>query len=239
MVRIRYWRCKDAVRACQERLLNPINHQDEVITFTQELVRRYSPPGQEVGAAALIQEMLIQQGYEDVHTDRLGNVTGIRTGAKAGPRLLVDAHMDVMPVHEPEAWSINPVGGEIQNGKLWGRGATDIKGGLAAAACALARLSKDDFSGTLILSASVGEEKLEGVALQEVIQETQPDFTLICEPTMCRLGIGQKGRAEFFIDIQGTPAHTSRAELGDNAIYRAMQIIESIRGIPPCRTTHF
>jgi putative selenium metabolism hydrolase len=210
-----------------------IKNLDEVITFTQELIRRYSPSGQEAGAASLIHQMLGELGYESVHTDRLGNVIGIRSGIEPGPCVLFDAHMDVMPVHEPETWSLNPVGGEVHDGKLWGRGSTDIKGGLAAAIYALAGLSKEDFSGTLILSASVGEEKLEGVALQEVVRETKPDFALICEPTMCRLGVGQKGRAEFWIDVQGTPAHTSRAELGDNAIYRAMQIIQSIRNIPP------
>lgn len=212
--------------------MNEINNLNEVIAFTQELVRRYGPSGQEAGTATLIHQMLGELGYENVHTDQLGNVTGIRTGAHPGPCVLVDAHMDVMPVHEPEAWSINPVGGEIHDGKLWGRGSTDIKGGLAAAVYALADLPEEDFSGTLILSASVGEEKLEGVALQQVVQETKPDFALICEPTMCRLGVGQKGRAEFWIDVQGTPAHTSRAELGDNAIYRAMQIIQSVRDIP-------
>jgi putative selenium metabolism hydrolase len=209
-----------------------IKDKDEVIALTQELIRRYSPPGQEASAAALVHQMLVKLDYENVHTDRLGNVTGTRTGAQPGLCLLVDAHMDVMPVHQADSWSINPVGGEIHEGKIWGRGSTDIKGGLAAAIYALANLSKDDFSGTLILSASVGEEKLEGVALQEVVQKNQPDFALICEPTLCQLGVGQKGRAEFWIDVQGKPAHTSRAELGDNAIYRAMHIIQSVQNIP-------
>jgi putative selenium metabolism hydrolase len=213
--------------------MKPPSPQDEIVAFTQALVRQYSPPGRESGAARLVKEKLIELGFEDVHVDRLGSVIAYYRGAQAGPRVLVDTHMDVMAVHDPDAWSVDPMGGEIRDGKIWGRGSTDIKGGLAAAAYAISSLSGQEFSGTLIFSASVGEEKLEGVALREVVREVQPDFALITEPTQSRLGIGQKGRAEFWIEVQGTPAHTSRPELGDNAIYRAMEIIRTVRGIPP------
>ena len=213
--------------------MNPTRIQDEVIAFTQELVRRYSPPGQEGETARVVGEKLIELGFEDVYVDRLGSVIAYRRGKEGGPRVLVDAHMDVMAVHDPAAWSMDPFGGEIRDGKIWGRGSTDIKGGLAAAACAIGGLAQEDFSGTIIFSASVGEEKLEGVALREFVPETQPDFALICEPTTTRLGVGQKGRAEYWIEVQGTPAHTSRPELGDNAIYRAIEIVRAVRGIPP------
>jgi putative selenium metabolism hydrolase len=213
--------------------MEPSNPQAQIIPFTQALVRQYSPPGQEAAVARLVQEKLVELGFEQVHADRLGNVTGYRRGAQVGPRLLVDAHMDVMAVHDPAAWSVDPFGGDLQDGKIWGRGSTDIKGGLAAAACAIAALSAEDFAGTLIFSASVGEEKLEGVALRQVVRETQPDLALVVEPTECRLGAGQKGRAEFWIQVQGRPAHTSRPELGDNAIYRALDILRQVRGIPP------
>ena len=53
--------------------MNHLKDQDEVIAFTQELVRRYSPPGQEAGAAMLVHQVLVESGYENVHTDRLGN----------------------------------------------------------------------------------------------------------------------------------------------------------------------
>jgi putative selenium metabolism hydrolase len=213
--------------------MKPIDPQAEIVPFTQALVRHDSLSGQEGGVARLVQDVLAKLGFEGVRADRLGNVTGYRQGAKDGPRLLVDAHMDVMAVHDPSAWSVDPFGGQLQDGKIWGRGATDIKGGLAAAACAIAGLKGEDFSGTLIFSASVGEEMLEGVALRQVVGETQPDFAIVVEPTECRLATGQKGRAEYWIEVQGKPAHTSRPELGENAIYRAVDILRQMRGIPP------
>ena len=213
--------------------MNSYDPQAEIIAFTQALVRQYSPPGQEAGAARVVQEKLAELGFEDVHADRLGSVIGYRHGAGEGPRVLVDAHMDVMAVYDPGAWSVDPYGGELRDGKIWGRGATDIKGGLVAAALAIAGLAEEDFSGTLIFSASVGEEKLEGVALREVVREAGPDFALVIEPTESRLAAGQKGRAEFWIEVQGRPAHTSRPELGENAIYRAVDFLRQVRGIPP------
>jgi putative selenium metabolism hydrolase len=212
--------------------MSPINHQSEIVPLTQDLVRHCSPPGQEGRLAGVIQKKLVEYGFH-VHADRLGNIIAQRRGVRPGPRVLVDAHLDVMAVHDPQAWSVDPFGGVIKDGKIWGRGSTDIKGGLAVAACAIAGLPEGDATGTLILSASVGEEKLEGVAFREVVQATRPDFVLVIEPTECRLGAGQKGRAEFWIEVQGRPAHTSRPELGENAIYRAVDILRQVRGIPP------
>jgi acetylornithine deacetylase/succinyl-diaminopimelate desuccinylase-like protein len=120
----------------------------------------------------------------------------------------------------------------VRDGKIWGRGATDIKGGLAALVCALGRLPRRSFAGTLIVSASIGEEHMEGAALRSVVAHTRPDFTMICEPTGCQLGIGQKGRTEIWIQVHGRPAHTSRPELGDNAIYRAVEMIPVLKGLP-------
>lgn len=206
--------------------------ETEIIAFTQALVRQASVPGQEGGAAGLVTERLAALDWDRVWTDRFGNVIATRQGSRPGPRLLFDAHMDVVPVANPEAWSCDPFGGELRDGRIWGRGSTDIKGGLAALLYALSSLGRDEFNGTFIFSASVGEELLEGAALRSVVAETRPDFALICEPTECRLGVTQKGRAEFWVQVSGRPAHTSRPELGDNAIYRAIEMVPALRSIP-------
>jgi putative selenium metabolism hydrolase len=139
--------------------------------------------------------------------------------------------MDVVPVKNPGDWSIDPFSGELRDGKIWGRGATDIKGGLAGMVVALGRLPRDEFAGTLILAASVGEETIEGAALQKIVERSHPDRAVIIEPSGCRLGTGQKGRTGFEIQVQGKPAHTSTPERGENAIYKAVEIIQRLRAM--------
>jgi acetylornithine deacetylase/succinyl-diaminopimelate desuccinylase-like protein len=194
---------------------------NEMITFLQDLIRQPSTSGKESGAGRVVQEKLASLDFDDVWLDEYGSVLATRSGATPGPRLLFDAHMDVVPVNNAENWRYPPFSGEIHADRVWGRGATDIKGGLAAMLVTLGRIPRTAFSGTLIVSASIGEEQIEGLAMQPIIARVQPDFAVICEPTGCRLAAGQKGRTEFWIEISGRPAHTSRPDLGDNAIYRA------------------
>jgi acetylornithine deacetylase/succinyl-diaminopimelate desuccinylase-like protein len=98
---------------------------------------------------------------------------------------------------------------------------------------ALGRVPRDEFAGTLILSASVGEEQIEGAALRPICSQTQPDFAVIVEPTACQLAIAQKGRTEFWIEVSGKPAHTSRPELGENAVERAVDLVPRLRTVRP------
>ncbi len=206
--------------------------QQEIISLTQKLVRIPSLSGEEAAVAELIEGTLQSMDFDEVTVDGCGSVVGIRNGEKPGKRILFDAHMDVVPVNNPESWSHDPFGGELSEGKIWGRGATDIKGGLAGMVVALGRLPRADFHGTLILSASVGEELIEGYALKKVVEDTHPDGVVIIEPSQCQLGIAQKGRAGFWIKTTGEPAHTSQPEQGENAIYKAVEIIQRLRGLP-------
>ncbi len=205
--------------------------KEETIAFTQELVRLNSTSGQEGAVARLIAAKLGSMDFDEIFMDNYGSVIGIRAGLKPGPRVLFDAHMDVVPVNNPESWSCDPFGGDQRDGKIWGRGATDIKGGLAGMVMALGRLPREAFSGALILSATVGEGLIEGAALQKVIERTHPDGVVIIEPSQCRLGTAQKGRTGFWIKVAGRPAHTSHPEEGENAIYRAAEMLQRLRKI--------
>ncbi|TLM99653.1 M20/M25/M40 family metallo-hydrolase, partial [bacterium] len=87
----------------------------------------------------------------------------------------------------------------------------------------------EEIHGTLVVSASVYEEYHEGAAIQKVVEATHPDFVVICEPNGCRLGIGQKGRAGLCLEVSGKPAHSSVPHLGENAVYKALPLIERLR----------
>ncbi|MCL4560089.1 MAG: YgeY family selenium metabolism-linked hydrolase [Chloroflexi bacterium] len=209
-------------------MLSKVN-QEEVVEFAREIIRRNSPSGQEGEVARLVESKMRSLGYDRVQVDPYGNVIGLRFGKNPGGTVLFDGHMDVVPVTNSEAWTEEPFSAAVREGKIWGRGASDMKGPLAAAIVALGRIPVDEFSGTLAVSASIGEEVHEGAALAKVNEQVHPDGVVICEPNGCKLGVGQKGRAGIKIEVFGKPAHSSVPHLGENAIYRAVEIINRLR----------
>ncbi len=212
-------------------MLNP-DTRDEIVAFTRELICLPSLPGREREVALAVEAAMRRLDYDEVWIDEFGSAAGIRRGAGPGPAVLFDSHTDTVEVTSLPEWKHDPFGGELSDGRIWGRGSTDMKGALAATVVALGRLPRDEFRGTLIVSGSVGEEVIEGAALSHVIARVRPDFVVICEPSECRLGIGQKGRAGIFVSTTGRAAHTSTPHLGDNAVYKMLPIVERLRGLP-------
>ncbi len=206
--------------------------QEEVISFAQEIIRINSLSGEEKAVAVAIRAKMQALDYDDVKIDPYGNVIGARAGKHPGPRILFDSHMDVVEVQDPDKWTIPPFSGAIKDGKIWGRGASDMKGPLAAAVVTLGLVPREEIHGTLIVSTSVHEEKHEGAALSKVMEATKPDFVVICEPNGACLGIGQKGRAGITVDVSGIPAHSSVPHLGDNAILKATEVMHRLDKMP-------
>ncbi len=209
-----------------------IDIERAVIEYLQELVRAPGLAGDLAAVTDVAIARLRALGFDDVWRDEVGNVIGKRVGHKPGPKLIFDAHMDTVEVGDREAWVHDPFGGEVIDGKLWGRGATDDKGSLAAFTVALAALPRESFSGELYAVGTVGEELLEGAALQYVLDAVQPDGVVIGEPTDCRLGIGHKGRCRVIFNVKGKSAHSSSPEVGENAIEKAAEVIRRVRQIP-------
>ncbi len=200
-----------------------------VVELCREFVRIPSPSGQEGELAAAVAARMRAMGLS-VETDAFGSVLGLRKGARSGPTLILDAHLDTVPVTHASAWLHEPFGAEMDQGRLWGRGAADTKGSLAAMLCAVAAL--EDFPGTLIVSASVCEEDMTTAALAHVLDHHPADLVLVGEPTSLCLGTAQKGRAGLRVEATGRSAHSSRPELGDNAIYKMMTAISRLRALP-------
>jgi len=203
------------------------------IAFCQELVRLESLSGQEQAVAEAVEREMRSLGYDEVGRDDLGSVVGVIRGARGGESVLFDAHLDVVPATEPEAWRFPPFSGEHTEGRIWGRGATDVKGSLAALVLALGTLPRSEFAGALVVSASVGEESIEGLAVGHVLAAHPVRAAVICEPTALRLGLGHRGRASLVVEAAGRAAHTSQAENGTNAVYRLTEAIARIRAMTP------
>lgn len=206
--------------------------EDAVADFALRLIHVPSPSGEEGAVARLVADEMARLGFE-VEVDPLGNVIG-SIHAGAGPCVLLDAHMDTVGVTRPEDWTHNPWGERVGS-RLYGRGAVDMKGPLAAAVYGVAALRGRLRRGRVVVTATVAEEFVEGAALLEVARRVEPDYVVICEATSLHIARGQRGRAEIRIEVFGKPTHSSRPELGVNAAQVMADVIRVLRDFrPPC-----
>ncbi|NKB89559.1 MAG: YgeY family selenium metabolism-linked hydrolase [Acidobacteria bacterium] len=203
-----------------------------LLSFARDLVRIPSVLGDEHGVAErTIAEMRLL-GFDDVEIDEAGNAVGVLRGASPGPTLVLDAHMDTVDVMPRAEWTHDPFGGEVVDGRLYGRGTSDMKGALAAMVHAVGRLDRESVRGKIVVSASVGEELIEGAALRVVMQRHGADFVVIGEASDLNLVRAGRGRAEFRLVSQGQPAHASSPERGVNAVHVMQRVIEEIERLP-------
>lgn len=204
--------------------------KNEVAALTKALISRRSYSGQEKDAAEELKRYLTAHGFDRVETDGYGNVVGRLRGSRPGPRLLFDGHLDTVPVPDPAAWTHPPFAPEEADGKLYGRGASDMKGAVAAFTAAAGFFAQDrDFAGEIWVAGVVHEECFEGVAARKVSEAVQPDYVVIGEASECNLKIGQRGRAEVVVETFGVPAHSANPEKGVNAVYGMCRVIEVLR----------
>jgi putative selenium metabolism hydrolase len=214
----------------------PASHAEAMVRFLQDLVRIPSlSTHEEALAARLVQEMQ-DIGFEEVWTDRIGNVIG-RIGAGGGPKLFFDGHMDVVDVGDPARWQRPPYGAVIEDGILYGRGSCDMKGGLAAMVYGAGALLKAgvQLAGDLYVVAVVQEEPCEGLGIRVLMEEEgiRPDFVVLGEPSNLQVRLGHRGRLEMRVMVQGKAAHASSPALGNNAIHNAARLIFGIELLAP------
>ncbi|MEJ2208131.1 MAG: M20/M25/M40 family metallo-hydrolase, partial [Anaerolineae bacterium] len=143
----------------------PVTQAEALASFLQDLVRIPSLSTQEEAVALRFAQEMRRVGFDEVWTDRIGNVIG-RIGAGHGPKLLLNGHMDTVDVGGLSRWPIAPYEGMIRDGILYGRGACDMKAGLAAMVYAVQALSEAriKLAGDLYVAAVVQEEPCEGLA---------------------------------------------------------------------------
>lgn len=213
--------------------------EQEVISLCQSMIQAQSYSGHEDQAAKILTEYFKFHGYDEVITDDYGNVIGHIKGKQPGPKVLFDGHMDTVPVTNEAEWPYPPFGAEIHDGKIYGRGTSDMKGALSAMACAgatFAEKTKKDFAGDIYVAGVVHEECFEGVAARSISKLVKPDYVIIGEASNLNIKIGQRGRAEIVVETFGKPAHSANPEKGINAVYKMAEVIEEIRKLEP--TSH-
>lgn len=206
--------------------------KQDLIVLCQELIRRQSYSGEENKVAEAVQKAFEQLGYDDWFVDSYGNVVGHIKGSRPGKSILFDGHIDTVPVPDDSKWHHAPFSGELIDGKIYGRGASDMKGALSAmitAAACFARDSKRDFAGDVFVAGVVHEECFEGIAARKISERIRPDFVVIGEASELNLKRGQRGRAEIVIETYGKPAHSANPQKGINAVYKMASLIQRIR----------
>lgn len=207
---------------------------ENLIELTQQLIQRPSPSGKEQEVAEFIKSIMEKLGFQDVRMDEMGSVTGAIKGNRPGKRILLDGHMDTVSPLEYSKWTHHPYGGEIEDGKIFGRGASDMKGSLASMIFSAARFNrktKGNFAGEVYISCTVYEEVFEGVACRKIVEEIDPDLVIIGEATSSSVKIGQRGRAEVFVKIYGKTGHSSNPEKGINAVLNMNRFINELEYI--------
>lgn len=208
------------------------NRREALILLCQDLVRCPSVSGSERNLARLLAETMYSLGFDDVNIDYYGNVTGKVFFAREGKRLLFEAQMDHVEVRDPSEWRYYPYGGIMADGRIFGRGATDQKGSLAAMIMAASMLKHDmadRLSGELVVAATVQQERFEGVSSQLVMSACKPDYVVIGEASDLQIERGQRGRAEIVIETCGKMAHSANPDFGINAAVNMISLVSRIR----------
>jgi len=216
----------------------------ETAKLLQQLIRldTTNPPGKETAAAELLRDYLEAAGVECALYARVperANLVARLRGRGDGPSLALLSHTDVV-LADPAEWERDPFGGELVDGEIWGRGALDMKGEVAASAVALASLAREGWrgSGDVIFVAAADEEVGAGYGLQWLVEEhpdaVRADFS-VNEGSGERVVLGgrafylcstaEKMSSPFVLRVRGRSGHASMPGIGDNALVKAAPLL--------------
>ncbi|HMP90425.1 MAG TPA: YgeY family selenium metabolism-linked hydrolase [Kiritimatiellia bacterium] len=204
--------------------------EPRLVKFMQDIISIKSLSSEEGRVVKRIQAEMKKLGYDEVRVDPMGNVIG-RIG-KGPIKIAIDGHVDTVDVGDLSAWKTNPFEPVIKKGVLYGRGASDMKGGVASAVYAGALLKRIGFpkNVSLYVTGTVQEEDCDGLCWQYLVKEEKlrPNVVVITEPTSLRIYRGHRGRMEIEVETSGVSCHGSAPERGVNAIYKMAGIVADI-----------
>jgi succinyl-diaminopimelate desuccinylase len=217
-----------------------LDTQDELIKLASDLIRlkNQSPLDDQLPAVEFVRSWLASKGIDSelVGTDKEYPITLAHIGRTDGTgfHIVLNGHVDVVPVGDLSGWAFDPFGGEVSDGKIHGRGASDMKCGLAVLLFTMATLKSSgvDLPGDIRLHMVCDEEIAgKGTAwLCENGYADGADAVVIGEPTgHDNIEIGQKGILHVTLDAQGTPGHGSTGNYkGDNAILKLARVLPNV-----------
>jgi putative selenium metabolism hydrolase len=198
--------------------------------FLRDIIAIPSPSGGEGPVAQRILDEMRRLGYDEARLDAYGNVLG-RIG-RGRPALLFDSHIDTVGVGDRAAWPWDPFQGKEADGWIYGRGASDNKGGLAAMVHAGALIKDLALAAgcTIYVCGSVCEEDSDGIGYKGLfeLEKIRPDYVILGECTDLAIYRGHRGRMELSATIRGRSCHASAPERGDNPITKMAAFLPRI-----------
>ena len=218
---------------------------DELVGMAQALVRidTTNPPGNEAPAARWVGDEMSRLGFEDIRlveplpgrASVLGRFGG--AGAARGGRTLIwNGHLDVVPAGDPLAWRHPPFEGVVADGRLWGRGAADMKGAVAAIleAAAILRRAGLKLQGSLVVQAVADEEMLGELGTRYLVDQghARADAAICGEPTGLQPMVAARGILWVELTTLGRSCHASTPHLGINAIVKMSKLVRALDGMP-------
>ncbi|MBM4431241.1 MAG: M20/M25/M40 family metallo-hydrolase, partial [Chloroflexi bacterium] len=225
-------------KMCAKKAVEAI--RDDLIQFTQELIRTPALTNQEGDAAKLVLAKCQEIGLDEAWVDGSGNVIGVLRGGNTGPHILLNGHLDTVPPGIMENWKHDPYGADIEKGVLFGRGVTDMLAGSSGALYAL-KIMKDlrdkkgvKLPGNIIFSDVMNEENATCFGAEYLMTKTLPekglkvDLCLLGEPTNGRLHLGHRGKVELVLITRGETAHSSTPWRGINAVQKMLPVLQDI-----------
>ncbi|MFB0562107.1 MAG: M20 family metallopeptidase [Candidatus Lokiarchaeia archaeon] len=230
----------------REKILKTVNNDKEKIAeLLSQLIRIPSPnpPGDTHEIAGYISDYLNNLGIKPKKYESKPGLVSLVTkvGKQNGKKLLLNGHMDVVPVGDSADWVVDPLGGDVKDGQIWGRGASDMKGGVATLITALSVLQNHDMLDRLqgsIECSFVPDEETDGyqgtgwLIEKDIIKDG--DLALIAECTTSPLfGYGicvmEKGGVTLKLTAKGLESHGALPFLGDNAIEKLIDVLPKIK----------
>ena len=207
-------------------------YEEEMTQFLRDMIAIPSESCQEKEVIERIKKEMKKVGFDEIKIDKMGNILG-RIGN--GPRVIaMDAHIDTVGIGDPNAWKHGPYQGKLENGIIYGRGASDQEGGMASMVYA-GKIIKDlklEGDYTLWVVGSVQEEDCDGLCWQYILKENvlnpRPEVVIITEPTNLNLYRGHRGRMEIGVTTNGVSCHGSAPERGKNAVYMMAKVVNEI-----------
>lgn len=211
-----------------------------LVEATRALVAADSsnPPGDERAVAEVAARLLESRGARvdriEPAPGRVSLVATAGTGDRSRPTLLVNGHLDVVPV-EPSAWKRNPFGGEVIDGRLFGRGAADMKGGVAAAICALDTVRRSPWrepACNVVFHLVADEEAGGGLGTAVLLSQglVRADACIDPEPTGLGIGVAERGLLQVEVTTHGVAAHAGDPHRGLSAIEKAAKVVLALHG---------
>jgi len=230
----------DALVATASELIAFESWGGREVPIQEDVARRYRNAGLEVDCWELDLESLSRHPAvtAELTRERALGVVGRWGSGQGGPTLILNAHVDVVPAGEPERWTRAPFRGTVEGGRLWGRGAVDMKGALACAlhAVTAVRDAGARLAGTVALHSVVGEEDGGLGTLATLVRGHTGDAAIVLEPTEGQVAPAQAGALSFRITLSGRAAHGALRTEGVNPIEHLERILRCLRDLETRRS---